>query len=106
MKDKGVELPAPGSAAAPKYWEHQGGELAPAMHRLIKHEPLSGDDMALIRAYFRQWIGSPVWDLNPNADGAARGTLMMLRQSVDGLTTAERIHLWLRMADAEGVNPL
>lgn len=107
MTNKGVQLPAPDSAAAPKYWTFEtGGELVPAVMRLLNHEPLSERDIALIRAYCRQWIESPVWDMNPEADAADAATLAMLRQAVDGLTTAARIHCWCRMADAEGMNPL
>lgn len=107
MTNEGVQLPAPDDPRAPKYWMYEtGGELAPAVGRLLNRAPLSPRDIALIRAYCRQWIESPVWDMNAHAGAADAAALAMLRQAVDGLTTAARIWLWLEMADAEGTNPL
>ena len=102
-----MELPAPGSPAAPNYWRFEvGGELVPAVMRLIGNEPLSERDIAAIRAYCRQWIGSPVWDSNPHQDAAAAAALATLRAAVDGLTTAAAIRAWVRLADDEGMDPL
>jgi hypothetical protein len=107
MTNEGVQLPAPDDPRAPKYWMHEtGGELVPAIGRLMKGAPLAPRDIAVIRAYVRQWINSPVWDMNAHAGAADAAALAMLRQAVDGLTTAARINLWLAMADAEGMNPL
>jgi len=107
MTNDGVQLPAPDSPRAPKYWKYEtGGELVPAVMRLIGGEPLTQRDIAVIRDYCRQWIESPVWDMNPHADGAAAAALAILRQGVDALTTAAAIRAWVRLADSEGMEPL
>jgi len=111
MKGKRAErpvLPAPDDPRAPKYWVYEpDGELAAAIGRLIRVESLTDRDYQLIRAYFRQWIDSPVWDMNPNHDVAGEAAaLATLRAGVDGLATASDIHDWLRLADQTGVDPL
>jgi hypothetical protein len=107
MTNDGVPLPAPDSAEAPKYWNYEtGGELVPAVHRLIERKPLSARDIALIREYCRQWIMSPVWGLNPTQDAAGAAALATLRATVDGLTTVAEIHRWLKLAEDEGIDPL
>lgn len=62
--------------------------------------------IAALRAYFRQWICSPAWDMNPAADDESRAELAALRAGVDGLTTVEAIHKWLMAATDFGVDPL
>jgi hypothetical protein len=100
-------LPLPSDPAAPKYWTYEtGGELAVSIGRLLRVESLSDRDYELIRAYFKQWIDSPAWDMNPNQDAAGAAALAALRAGVDGLKTTSDIHDWLRLADQTGVDPL
>jgi hypothetical protein len=103
----GCILPAPDDPAAPKYWIYEtGGELAVSIGRLLRAESLTDRDYELIRAYFKQWIDSPAWDMNPNQDAAGAAALAALRSGVDRLATASDIHDWLRLADQTGVDPL
>lgn len=100
-------LPLPTDPAAPKYWSYEtGSELAAAIGRLLRVEALSDRDYELIRAYFKQWIDSPVWDMNPTQDRDGAAALAALRGGVDGLKTTSDIHDWLRLADQTGVDPL
>jgi len=51
---------------APKFWRHEpSGVLAPAIERYLNNVLLTVRDVSLIRAYFEQWVNSPVWDQNP-----------------------------------------
>lgn len=107
MTNDGVPLPAPDDPRAPKYWTYEtGGELAPALMRLLHSEPLSERDISLIRDYCRQWIESPVWDRNPTHDAAGVAALATLRATVGGLTTAAKIRRWVMLAEDEGIDPL
>lgn len=105
--NEGVELPDPGDADAPKYWMREtGGELKRAIERYLRSLPITDQQIALIRAYFRQWIVSPVWDRNPHASASATAALAKLRESVDAITTREAIAVWLTIAEYEGMDPL
>ena len=106
-RNKGVALPAPGTATAPKYWMHEiGGELAPAIERLVRAEPLSDRDILQIRAYLWQWIESPVWDQNPHLGAAGAAELVLLRAGVGKLRTAGDIRDWVAVAVDWGMDPL
>lgn len=46
----------------PRYWmDEVSGELAPAVHRFLKGEPLTVTDVAMLQAYLWQWISAAVW---------------------------------------------
>ena len=62
--------------------------------------------VAAIRAYFRQWIESPVWDENPlmTADGQAE--LDQLRLRSEGLKDRRSIERWVDDATEAGLDPL
>ena len=106
--NEGVALPAPDHPTAPKYWKYEaGGELAPAMERLIRREPLTDRDIVLIRDYFRQWVRSPVWDRNPHAGvHGATAALARLRADVDNLQSYRDIEAWESLAVDWGIDPL
>ena len=107
MTNEGVQLPAPDDPRAPKYWLfEQGGELGPAMTRYLQSQPLTDRDIVLIRAYFRQWINSPVWEYDPHKAADSVAALARLRAAVDELKTAGDIRVWAAMASAEGIDPL
>ena len=93
----------------PGYWMNEtGGELVPAMHRYLKGEALTLRDVALIGAYIRQWIESPVWEQNPRMDDEGRECLAALRVTAAArfLTNRKAIDAWIAMAEDFGVDPL
>lgn len=105
--NRGVKLPAPGDPDAPKYWANEtGGELGPAIERVLRRRPLTERDIEFVRAYLKQWIDSPVWDLNPNADATAAAALSRLRASVGYIQTAAAVECWVKFAADEGMDPL
>lgn len=106
-KPKGVKLPAPGSPEAPKYWANEiGGELVPAMERLIRSEPLTDLDITLIRAYLFQWIDARVWDHNPHLGAAGAVELSQLRTAVGKIRSVGDIREWVAVAVDWGMDPL
>lgn len=105
--NEGVELPAPDSREAPKYWQYEiGGELVPAMHRLISQERLTETDITLIRLYLWQWIQSPVWDRNPHLGAAGAAELATLRDTAGKIRTVAHIREWVAVATDWGMDPL
>jgi len=99
---------AVGPDAAPKYWrDEQSGLLAAAVRAYLDNpNAMTLRDVALLRAYLRQWIGSPVWAMAPSMDDRSRAALAVLRASIDRIHDAAGIGNWLRAAMAEGIDPL
>lgn len=88
----------------PLYWaDETSNVLRPVVMRLLDGEALSPQDCAVMRAYLRQWIMAPVWDLNPHGGHDA---LFDLRSRLEGLTTRAAIALWLDDAAEQGLDPL
>lgn len=83
---------------APGYWMNEtSGVLRPAVKAYLERDELTGEAIAALRAYFRQWINAP----------AFRGAdIDELRQGVDGLKSRPAIEAWLDKAMAAGVDPL
>lgn len=95
------------AARAPGYWRDEtSGALRPAVEAYLAGGPLAGAEIAALRAYLRQWIGSPVWDQNPYADEAQRAWLAKLRADIDGLTNWAAIADWIDEATEFGLDPL
>jgi hypothetical protein len=91
----------------PGYWTNEvSGVLQPAVRAYLRGGELSDDHALLLRAYLRQWIGSPVWDANPYATPQERDWLQALRARVDGLHGREAFAQWLADAEAGGIDPL
>lgn len=87
----------------PGYWSHEtSGVLAPAVMRYLNGIKLSGDDLAALRAYIRQWIMHPVWNENPYGGATS---LASLRDQVDSLTSRWQIDLWTERAQDIGIDP-
>jgi hypothetical protein len=84
----------------------QGGQLAPAITRYLEARPLFVRDIALIRAYLRQWIDSDVWDQNPAAGPDEAAELAKLREKARAITDQRDIDEWIAAALAFGVDPL
>lgn len=84
-------------AEALGYWMHEtSGVLRPAVEAYLQGDPMTGEHIAAMRAYLRQWIFAPVWE----------GDVADLRTRIDGLTSREAIAAWLVDADELGIDPL
>ena len=90
------------SVQAPGYWmDETSGVLRPAVEAYLHHEPMTPQDIATLRAYLRQWIGSPIWDaISEDAWLAA------MRLACDALLSREAIALWIKRAVEQGMDPL
>lgn len=83
--------------SVPGFWMHEtSGKLEPAIWALLEGDPLTEEQIPLIRAYLRQWMEGD-WQ-GPMIEG--------LRASVDKLTTREAINTWLGVALKAGIDPL
>ena len=84
-------------APFPGYWMHETtGELRPAV-RAYRAGQMSPAQVAVMRAYLRQWITAECW-IGPDAE--------RLRAEVDGLTGRVEIARWMDLAAETGINPL
>lgn len=74
------------------------GVLRPAIEAYLNNHVMTGDQIAAMRAYLRQWIA---------ADWRSPGSeLYALRISVNWLFTQDAIKEWLAYADAIDIDPL
>lgn len=81
---------------APGYWMFEtSGALRPAIAHYLNREVLSDEEIALIRAYFKQWIEG----------GDFRG-VDKLKETVDQIGSRSAIDRWLYQADQLGIDPL
>lgn len=91
----------------PGYWIYEtSGVLRPVIRAYLNDDPMTGEQIAAMRAYLRQWIGADVWDKNPYARDCDREWLAELRAEIDGLTSREAIKAWLEKASVGGIDPL
>jgi hypothetical protein len=91
----------------PGYWMDETGVLLrPAVEAYLSGCNMAPIEIAVMRAYLRQWIMDPVWDANPHADDLEHACLTQLRTEVDGLTSRAAIASWLPKAEAFGIDPL
>jgi hypothetical protein len=85
--------------AGPRYWMYEtGGLLAAAVMAYLRNEPMTSDDIALMRAYLTQWIMPSVWGATPGID--------KLRLDVHNIRSRAEIDAWLFDALREGIDPL
>jgi hypothetical protein len=102
--------PAPGSepgGSPPGYWMNEtSGRLRPAVMAFLNGAELGVDQIALLRAYCRQWIMADVWDMNPHMGAEEKVWLAELRADLDTLTTRAAISSWLDRATEGGLDPL
>lgn len=83
---------------APGYWMNETtGALRPAVHAYLDGAEMSGEQVAAMRAYLRQWIAADCW-FGPLIPG--------LRATIDDLGDRKAIGMWLRIAANEGIDPL
>lgn len=82
----------------PGFWMNEvSGVLRPVVMAYLEGAPLTPQDLAIMRAYLRQWIASPYW----------RGPeVAQLRQDVDAITSRATLKRWLDRADSVGIDPL
>ena len=82
----------------PGYWMHETtGVLRPAVEAFLNGGDMTGEQIAAMRAYLRQWIECGVW----------RGWMVSkLRVMVDDVADRQDIETWLRLAEQEGIDPL
>jgi hypothetical protein len=91
----------------PGYWMYEtSGALRPAVEAYLRGGPLYQAHVAALRAYLRQWIGSPAWDRNPHAGDDERRWLSEMRIRVETLTTRAAIARWIDDATDGGLDPL
>lgn len=89
---------AAGAPEIPGYWmaETSGG-LRPAVRAYLNNEAMSALQIAVMRAYLRQWIRARQF-LGPE--------LAVLRQSVEELTSQAALRRWIYTAIDAGADPL
>ena len=72
------------------------GVLRPVVERHLAGEVLNPEQLAIMRAYLRQWVTLPF-----------RGDdIDELRRSVDHIQSNADLRVWLGLADEAGVDPL
>jgi hypothetical protein len=92
---------------APKFWQAEvTGRLEGPIMRYLQSEPVSLDDIRLIRLYLQQWIDSPVWEMGPEMDAAAKEKLAYLRQGARLIKNRPDIDAWIEAALDIGIDPL
>lgn len=103
-----ARLPAPGTPGTPRYWQDEtSGVLAAAIRSYLDNpDAMTVREIAYVRAYFQQWVDSPVWDLNPAHDEQSRATLGALRIAARAIRNGAAIARWLRAAEEIGMDPL
>jgi hypothetical protein len=100
-----MSLPDPASPLAPKFWRYETGvQLGPVIERYLNRRKLSAEDVNLIRAYLRQWIDSPVWDMAPAGDLSRE--LASLRATTSAIQSRADIDRWIWAGLEIGIDPL
>jgi hypothetical protein len=90
-----VSLLPPG---VPGYWRNEtSGVLAPVVERYLHGGQLDQDEVAIMRAYLRQWVGAAAF-YGPD--------IIELRQRVNLLQTHSQLRAWLADALDAGIDPL
>jgi len=85
-------------AYVPGYWPNEvTGVLAPVVRAYLNGNDLSADDVAVLRAYFTQWI---------YALGFCGPLVDELRREVGTLSSRRDVTRWLDMAEKAGCDPL
>jgi hypothetical protein len=86
--------------SAPGYWMYEtSGALRPAIVAYLQGDELTPAEIAVIRAYLRQWIMAACW-------GEADDGVKTLRAGIDGLNSRQAIRRWLGRALDENIDPL
>ena len=80
----------------PGYWMYEtGGALRPAIVAYLNRDPINDEQIALIRAYLRQWVA-----------GFHGPDVERLADEVDGVVDRAAIDRFLYKCDQIGIDPL
>jgi hypothetical protein len=106
-----MKLPAPpllaSHARAPRHWRNDAsGDLIESMARYLEGCDLMVRDLARLRAYFVQWVDSPVWDANPHLNPDSLRDLQALRAAARRIASRAEVIAWVARAQENGMNPL
>ena len=84
----------------PGYWMAEAsGVLSPVVERYLQgNQPLTDEEIGIMRAYLRQWINADAWQ-----GGEA---VEQLRSMVDLIRTREHVDTWIDIAVEYGMDPL
>jgi hypothetical protein len=86
----------------PGYWPNEtSGQLRPAVEAYLWQREMTPQQIAVMRAYLRQWIFADVWQCDGEDD-----PITSLRERIDELTSIEAITGWLDDAEKIGIDPL
>jgi hypothetical protein len=89
----------------PNFWMNETtGVLRPVIEAYLAGEPMNAMQIAVMRAYLRQWVYAPAWERYETDLGRAQ--LRDLRRRIDGLESEDAIADWLGDADAFGIDPI
>jgi len=81
----------------PSYWMNEtSGVLRPAVEAYLNNRSLNKTQIAVLRAYLRQWIAAPAW-VGPEVE--------RLRDRIDFLVSRGAISCWLSDASEIGIDP-
>lgn len=83
-----------------------GGELQPAVSAFLNGETLTIRQIALIRAYLKQWIDSPVWNMNPHMTTEGLEELEAIRKQVHAIVSDRDIRECIGQMVGAGMDPL
>jgi SLT domain-containing protein len=78
--------------------KEQGGKLKPAILGYLHGGDLDREEIALIKAYLKQWVDHPGWERGRN--------LTQLRRMVDHIDSREDISKAVWLAVSMGMDPL
>jgi hypothetical protein len=90
----------------PKYWTFEPPELGVAVHAYMAGKDLTVGDVALMRAYLKQWVDSLVWEGYPSETDGGRQWLAELRERVRAITSPDDIAQCLSIMTARRMDPL
>jgi hypothetical protein len=105
MKPPASPLPAD-HALAPRYWRNETSGLIESVANYLEGCDLTVRDLARLRAYFVQWVDSPVWDHNPHLNVDSRFELQALRKEARRIASRAEVIAWVARAQDMGMNPL
>jgi hypothetical protein len=97
--------PAP-APQPPKYWTFERPELSVAVQACMAGHVLTVRDVALMRAYLKQWVDSPVWEGYPYETDGGRQWLAELRERVRAIALPADFKQALSIMTARRMDPL